>query len=77
MHQANHFGGHSVIVWVGIYHGGKTAVTLTGIRYRDEILQHHVIPHMYDNGGSFQHDTVMPHYKDVKKRFIQIIFQLR
>ena len=74
--QVDRFGGGSVMVWAGIHHGGRTALvhvagTLTGIRYRDEILQHHVIPHMNVNGGMFQHDNARPHVARVNQEFLQ------
>ena len=48
------------MVWAGIRHGGRKVVVhlagaLTGIRYREEIHQHHVIPYMNVNGGMFQY----------------------
>jgi hypothetical protein len=47
--QRQSFGGDSVIVWGGITAHGRTplvvvAGNLTGIRYRDEIVQPYVIP---------------------------------
>ena len=55
--KVDRFCGGSVILWAGIHHDCSTAlvhvaVTLTGISYRDEILQHHVIPHLNVNGVS-------------------------
>ncbi|XP_041357449.1 helicase with zinc finger domain 2-like [Gigantopelta aegis] len=70
------FSGGSVMVWAGIHHGGRTAllrvaVARTGIKYRDDILQHHVIPHMNFNGGMFQHDNARPHVARVSQEFLQ------
>ena len=47
-------------VWAGIHHGGRTAlVRINGALntqiYRDEILQHHVVPLINVTGGIFQH----------------------
>ncbi|XP_041357479.1 glutaredoxin domain-containing cysteine-rich protein CG12206-like [Gigantopelta aegis] len=64
------------MVWAGIHHGGRTALVhvagaLTDIRYRYEVLQHHVIPHMNVNGGMFQHDNARPHVARVSQKFLQ------
>ena len=69
--EVDRFGGGSVMVWAGIHHGCRTAFVhvagaLTGIRYRDEILHHHVIPHMNVNGGIFQYDSARPHVARVR-----------
>ena len=55
------FGGR-VMVWTGIHHDCLVHVesALLAIRYRDEILQHHIIPHVKNNGGMFQHDKARP-----------------
>ena len=47
-----------MLVWVRIHHDGRTAlVTVNGERnariYRDEILQHHVVPLINVIGGIF------------------------
>ena len=54
--EVDRFGGGSVMVWAGIRHNGRTALvhvdgTPNGIRYRNEILQRHVLPFMNVNGG--------------------------
>ncbi|XP_071099162.1 uncharacterized protein [Haliotis cracherodii] len=59
------FGGGSVMVWGGIHHGGRTALVrvdgaLSGLRYRDEILQRHVAPFINVNGGIYQQDNARP-----------------
>ena len=66
------FDGGSVMLCAEIHNGGRTAFmhlagALSGIRYRDEILQHHVIPHMNFNGGMFQHDSVRPYVARVSQ----------
>ena len=63
------------MVWAGIHHGGRTALVhvagaLTGIRYRDEILQHHVISHMNFNGDMFQHETAGTHVARGSQTFL-------
>ena len=51
------FGGGSVMVWGGISSRGRTAIvvvdgTLTGIRYRDEIIQAHVLPFVQQHNAT-------------------------
>ena len=65
MQHIDRFGGGSVMVLTSIHHGGRTALVhaarvLMGIRYRNEILQHHVILHMNVNGEVLQHDNARP-----------------
>ena len=53
------------MVWAGIHHGGRTALlrvneALNAKIYRDEILQHHVVPIINDIGGIFQYDNNGP-----------------
>jgi hypothetical protein len=62
------FGGGSVMVWGGITAHGRTplvvvAGNLTGIRYRDEIVQPYIIPFIQAqaNNVTFQLDNVRPH----------------
>lgn len=70
------FGGGSVMVWAGIHHGGRTplvhvAGALTGVRYRDLILQPYVLPHVNVHGGQFQQDNARPHIARVCQDFLQ------
>jgi hypothetical protein len=60
--EADKFGGGSVMMWGAISETGRTELvhvngTLTAKRYRDEILQHHVVPIMQNNGRLFQHEA--------------------
>ena len=60
-----HLSGSSDMVSARTHHGGRAPVVhvsgaLTDISYRDEILQHRVIPHMNVNGGIFQHYNARP-----------------
>ena len=53
----------SVMEWVGIHHDGRTALVrvngaLNAHIYRDEMLQHDVVPLIDVTGGMFQHDVV-------------------
>ena len=66
--QRQSFGGGSVMVWGGITAHGRTplvvvAGNLTGIRYRDEIVQPYVIPFIQAqaNNVTFQQDNARPH----------------
>ena len=76
MQQVNRCDGRRVNVWAGIHYGCRTALVhaagaLMGIRYRDKILQHHIILHMRLNGGMFQHDDARPHVGCVSQEFVQ------
>lgn len=66
--QRQPFGGGSVMVWGGISFRGRTQLVivqgnLTGVRYRDEIIQPHVLPFVQGQGRrmTFQHDNARPH----------------
>ena len=64
--QRRPFGGDSVIVWGGISSRGRTALvvvdgTLTGIRYRDEIIRPHVLPFVQQHSATLQQDNVRQH----------------
>ena len=37
------------------------AAALTSLTYRDDILQHHIIPYLKLIGGIFQFDNARPH----------------
>jgi transposase len=45
--------------------------TLTAQRHGDEILQHHVVPIMQNNGRLFQHDNTGPHTTRVTTAYLQ------
>jgi hypothetical protein len=57
------FGGGSGMVWGGITALVVVARNLTGIRYRDEIVQPYVIPFIQaqTNNITFQQDNARPH----------------
>lgn len=72
------FGGGSVMVWGGITATGRTALqlvngNLTAARYRDEILQPHVIPFIQNHGNNvtLQQDNARPHVARVVQNFLQ------
>lgn len=75
--QRQTFGGGSVMVWGGITRNGRTPLqlvngNLTGIRYRDEILQRHVIPFIQNQGRqiTLQQDNARPHVARVVRNFL-------
>ena len=62
------FGGGGIMVWGGISYNGKTDLqiingNLTGLRYRDEILNHQVLPYAGAVGDGFVlvDDNARPH----------------
>ena len=49
VYESDRFGGGSVMVWAGICHDDRTQIkivqeTLTVVKYRDDILDHIVLP---------------------------------
>jgi hypothetical protein len=65
------------MVWGGITAHGRTPLVavagyLTGIRYRDEIVQPHVIPFIQAqaNNVTFQQDNVRPHVARVVRDYL-------
>ena len=70
--QVDRLGGDSVVIWAGIYHGGRTALlhivsAMRSIGSRDEIVQQYVIPRMNVDSGTFQHDNARPHVARASK----------
>jgi len=64
--ERDRFGGGSIMIWGGIAHGLKTPLivlreNLTGIRYRDQILQPVVVPFLQQHGLTLQQDNARPH----------------
>ena len=75
--QRQSFGGGSVMVWGGITAHGRTqlvvvAGNLTGMRYRDEIVQPYVIPliQAQANNVTFQQDNARPHVARVVRDYL-------
>ena len=69
------FGGGSIMVWGGITGNARTPLVvingnLTGARYRDEILQAHVVPFVRQHAVTLQHDNVRPHVARVVTDFL-------
>lgn len=71
------FGGGSVMVWGGITATGRTPLVvvngnLNAVRYRDEILQTHVIPFInaQQRHITFQQDNARPHVARVVQDFL-------
>ncbi|UYV79837.1 hypothetical protein LAZ67_18000876, partial [Cordylochernes scorpioides] len=67
------------MVWAGIFLGGRTALhifrqgTLTGQRYRDEILAAYVMPQALEMGENvlLMYDNARPHRAGVVNTFLQ------
>lgn len=69
------FGGDSIMVWGGITGNARTPLVvingnLTGARYRDEILQAHVVPFVRQHAVTLQHDNARPHVARVVTDFL-------
>ena len=64
--EHDRYGGGSVMVWAGMWHGGRTAAvvirgTLNSERYKTEIVLPVVIPTVRDHSLIFQDDNATPH----------------
>ena len=73
--QRRPFGGGSVMVWGGILSRGRTALvvvdsTLTGIRYRGEIIRPRVLPFVQQHNATLQQDNARPHVALVVTNFL-------
>ena len=63
--EHDRFGGGSVMIWAGIWHGGRTSAiiikgNLDGNRYLTEIVNPIIIPVVREHGLIFQDDNVRP-----------------
>ena len=73
------YGGGGVMVWGGISAEQKTDLVLmhgkfNGLRYRDEILEPHVLPRMKDDSKNllyFQEDNATPHKNALCQTFLR------
>lgn len=76
--EHDRFGGGSVLVWAGISYGGRTDLyiirngSLTGLRYRDEILDPIVRPYAGAVGPDFvlMDDNARPHRARVVTQYL-------
>ena len=73
--ERDRFGGASVMVWGGISHGVKSPLVvlnqnLNAVRYRDQILQPHVLPLLRRHNLIFQQDNARPHVARVCRDFL-------
>ena len=73
--QRRPFGGGSVMVWGGISSHGRTALvvvdsTLTGIRYRAEVIRPDVLPFVQQQYAMLQQDNAHPHVTLVVTDFL-------
>lgn len=73
--QVDRFGGGSVMMWAAISWNRRTPLVhvqgnLTALRYRDEILQRHMIPAMNVRREVFQQDNARPHTARVTMDFL-------
>lgn len=77
--EHDRFGGGSILVWAGISYDGRTDLyvirngSLTGVRYRDEILNPFVRPYAGAVGPEFllMDDNARPHRARVVSRFLE------
>ena len=76
--EHDRYGGGSVMVWGGIHLNGRTPLhlvqgTLTGARYRDDILRPIVMPTLraMGRGSILQDDNAPPHRAMVARAFLQ------
>ena len=76
--QRRPYGGGSVIVWGGITAHGRTPLvvvdgSLTGIRYRDKIVRHHVMPFIRNSQHNviLQQDYARPHTARVVSDYLR------
>ena len=73
--ERDRFGGGSVMVWGGIFHGIKSqliivAGNMTAVRYRDEILRPVAVPLVQQRNLILQQDNARPHVARVCQDFL-------
>jgi hypothetical protein len=78
VYESDRFGGGSVMVWAGICHDDRTQIkvvqeTLTVVKYRDDILDHIVLPFLQQRNFDhvFQHDNARCHVARVCQDFLK------
>ena len=70
--EHDNFGGGSVMVWAGIHHDGCTVFgALNAQIYRNEILQHHIVPVINAIGIMLQYDNARLHTARVCRDFLK------
>ena len=77
--EHDRYGGGSIMVWGGISRDGRTDLhviergTMTGVRYRDEILDVYVRPYAGAVGPEFilMDDNARPHRARVVEQYLQ------
>jgi hypothetical protein len=77
VYESDRFGGGSVMVWAGICHDDRTHIkivqeTLTAVKYRDDILDHIVLPFLQERNFDhvFQNDNARCHVARVCQDFL-------
>jgi len=77
VYVSDRFGGESVMVWAGIFHGGRTQLkivqgTLDAVKYRDDILDPTVLSFLQQRNVDhvFQHDNARCHVARVCQDFL-------
>lgn len=76
LQEHDRYGGGSVLVWAAIWHGGRSPLcivdgTMTGQKYRDEILLPHVVPIVQAENLTFQQDNATPHRARIALQFLE------
>jgi transposase len=74
--EVDSFGGGSVMMWAAISNDRKTDLVhvpgnLTAVRYRDEILQHHLMRVIDRQRELFQQDNARPHTARVTMDYLE------
>ena len=74
--EVDNYGGGSVMVWGAISYARKTQLVsiqgnLNGARYRDDILQPHLLPAIDLRGDIFQQDNARPHTERLTINYLQ------
>lgn len=73
--EVDRHGGGGVMMWGGISMNGRTQLVhvqgnLNAVRYRDEILNRHVVPTIDAGRDIFQHDNARPHTARITTDFL-------
>lgn len=73
--ERDRFGGGSVMVWGGISYGRKTPLVvingnMDAVKYRDSVLEPHVVPFVRRHNLTFQQDNARPHVARLCRDFL-------